>query len=73
MNIELSGNLKQNDVRYSLFHLESKILLKPHLSVCNTVSFELSTILNCWVLHPVARVSTNAFLKTTSIKLNHHK
>jgi hypothetical protein len=21
--------------------------------------------LNCWVLHPVARVSTNAFLKTT--------
>jgi hypothetical protein len=20
---------------------------------------------NCWVLHPVARVSTNAFLKTT--------
>jgi hypothetical protein len=22
-------------------------------------------LLNCWVLHPVARVSTNAFLKTT--------
>jgi hypothetical protein len=22
-------------------------------------------IVNCWVLHPVARVSTNAFLKTT--------
>jgi hypothetical protein len=22
-------------------------------------------LLNCWVLHPVARVSTNVFLKTT--------
>jgi hypothetical protein len=27
--------------------------------------FKHLLLLNCWVLHPVARVSTNAFLKTT--------
>jgi hypothetical protein len=26
---------------------------------------ETTNFVNCWVLHPVARVSTNAFLKTT--------
>jgi hypothetical protein len=39
-----------------------------HVRSCNHKTWLPGNIMlgfNCWVLHPVARVSTNAFLKTT--------
>jgi hypothetical protein len=45
------------------------------VSVSNTVVtsseeewHKSSVVFNCWVLQPVSRVSTNAFLKTTVLK-----
>jgi hypothetical protein len=35
----------------------------PEFHTRSSESFRVK--LSCWVLHPVARVSTNAFLKTT--------
>jgi hypothetical protein len=57
----LRGGAEESTENHGITAVTDKVR-SEHLN--GTASPICSLNLNCWVLHPVARVSTNAFLKT---------